>query len=279
VSKRPDTWMPLYIGDYLRKTMHLTIDQHGAYLMLIMACWCEGGILADNDERLAAICRVSTKRWEKLRPAVEKFFSINAAGWANKRVTEELAKAAGITEHRRNAGRASVAAKAQQTANKPTTSVATSVQQVLQQTDRPSPSQSEGEEGDVVSPRNPTTQKLKTLPLSSNETNSAREGEPLTEPVDPAIDDGESEESFGFKKISDPRGSLRSPAAVAALRRNQLIQKLIRFATATMQEPELSFAVGGLCGADSEHDEQWWLDHLDRLMRAQRWDDTARLSA
>jgi hypothetical protein len=57
------------------------------------------------------------------------------------------------------------------------------------------------------------------------------------------------------------------------------VQKLIRFSTATMQEPELSLAVGGLCGADPKLGEQWWLDHVDKLMRAERWDDTAYLDA
>jgi uncharacterized protein YdaU (DUF1376 family) len=140
MSKRPDTWMPLYIGDYLRKTMHLTIAQHGAYLMLIMACWCEGGTLPDDDEHLAAICRVPVARWRKLRPAMMRFFEIDETGWHNSRVSKELAKAEDITTQRRNAGHASAAAKAQQTANKTATDVATPVVTNGQQNPRPSQS-------------------------------------------------------------------------------------------------------------------------------------------
>jgi hypothetical protein len=59
------------------------------------------------------------------------------------------------------------------------------------------------------------------------------------------------------------------------VKRNRLQQKLIRFSKATLAEPELSLAVGGLCGADPEHSDQWWLDHVDKLMRTKRWNDTS----
>jgi uncharacterized protein YdaU (DUF1376 family) len=99
MSKRP--WMPLYVGDYLADTGHLTTVQHGAYLLLLMHYWAKGKLPIDNDQ-LASICRLTTKQWLNIRPAIALLFLDD---WRHKRLDEEIEKAANISSARSVAGK------------------------------------------------------------------------------------------------------------------------------------------------------------------------------
>lgn len=70
---------------------------------------------------------------------------------------------------------------------------------------------------------------------------------------------------------------LRAIGAPLRSKRKELLrQKLLRFADATMHGDERKLAISGLCGGDSEHSEQWWLDRIDAQMRARNWNDVPR---
>jgi uncharacterized protein YdaU (DUF1376 family) len=94
-------WMPLYIGDYLADTMHLSIEEHGAYLLLIMHYWQNGGLPKDNLS-LRKIVGVNGYKWRWIRQAIAPFFDDE---WRHKRIDRELEKAKQISEKRQVSGR------------------------------------------------------------------------------------------------------------------------------------------------------------------------------
>jgi uncharacterized protein YdaU (DUF1376 family) len=106
-----DTWMPLYVGDYLRKTMGLTVEQHGAYLLLIMACWTEGGRLPNDTSQLAAFARMAAPQWARAEPILRKYFAVTPEHWIHERVLEELTKAKEMVAKKKKAGTAAAAAR------------------------------------------------------------------------------------------------------------------------------------------------------------------------
>jgi uncharacterized protein YdaU (DUF1376 family) len=100
---RANTWMPLYIGDYLADTMHLGMAEHGAYLLLIFSYWRSGTPLPDNDKHLAGICKASAAEWQDIRPTLAGFFQISDGVWRHKRIEKELADATASYERRKAA--------------------------------------------------------------------------------------------------------------------------------------------------------------------------------
>lgn len=130
MSKDAPLWMPLYVPDYLKDTMHLSTVEHGAYLLLIMHAWTHGGLLPIDETRLSRIARLSADEWKDCRDAVLEFFQRGENSYRHNRVDEEIAKAEGLVEQRRAAGRASAEARknqreSQRKPNGRSTSVAT----------------------------------------------------------------------------------------------------------------------------------------------------------
>jgi uncharacterized protein YdaU (DUF1376 family) len=93
-------WMPLYVGDYLGDTGHLTTAQHGAYLLLMMQYWRKGE-LPDDDRQLSKITKLPLRTWCEYRPILQDFFH---EGWKHKRIDAELARMVRVSEKRAIAG-------------------------------------------------------------------------------------------------------------------------------------------------------------------------------
>lgn len=100
MKKKADLWMPLYVGDYLADTGHLTTTQHGAYLLLMMHYWRKRE-LPDDDKQLAAIAKLPLRIWLDSKDTIQAFFH---DGWKHKRIDAELSKRLEISQKRAAAG-------------------------------------------------------------------------------------------------------------------------------------------------------------------------------
>jgi uncharacterized protein YdaU (DUF1376 family) len=87
-AAKADIWMPVFIGDYLADTMHLSTEQHGAYLLLLFHLW-RRGTLHDDDGSLAQITGLSRNAWSQARPVLAEFFQIHDGLWRHGRVERE----------------------------------------------------------------------------------------------------------------------------------------------------------------------------------------------
>lgn len=100
MSKK-DLWMPLYVGDYLADTGHLTTTQHGAYLLLLMHYWRKRE-LPDDDKQLAAIAKLPLRIWlDGNKETIQAFFHM---GWRHKRLDAEIEKRSQVANARAIAG-------------------------------------------------------------------------------------------------------------------------------------------------------------------------------
>jgi uncharacterized protein YdaU (DUF1376 family) len=93
-------WMPLYVGDYLGDTGHLSTTQHGAYLLLMMHYWRKGE-LPEDDKQLAAITKLPLRVWQDSRETLQAFFY---EGWKHKRIDTELMRMEKVSAKRAEAG-------------------------------------------------------------------------------------------------------------------------------------------------------------------------------
>lgn len=100
-------WMPFYIADYLADTGHLSTVEHGAYLLLIMHYWQNGGLPSD-DVKLLRITRLPLKEWLSIRDTIADLFGDD---WHHKRIADELAIASETMIKRSAAGKAGASAR------------------------------------------------------------------------------------------------------------------------------------------------------------------------
>lgn len=71
-------------------TAGLSYEEKGVLLTLMTFYWNKQGALSDRDNRLAKMLNLSPKKWEKLRPAIEKFFVVVGDTWLHTGLEEQI---------------------------------------------------------------------------------------------------------------------------------------------------------------------------------------------
>lgn len=105
-------YFPFYPADYMADTAHLTTEQHGAYLLLLMTAWSRGGRLPADPKKLARIARVSARRWHLMADDLMEFWEQDGDEIVSPRLEREYQKAVSKSEKRSASGKRGGLAKA-----------------------------------------------------------------------------------------------------------------------------------------------------------------------
>jgi uncharacterized protein YdaU (DUF1376 family) len=90
-----NAWYPHYPGDYGRDTAHLSLEQHGAYRLMLDHYYATSFPLPSTPRELYRICRASSKGERSAVDSVlSQFFEHRADGYHNRRADLELIKRA-----------------------------------------------------------------------------------------------------------------------------------------------------------------------------------------
>lgn len=99
-----DIWYARYVGDYQRKTSHLSILEHGAYNLLLDHYYATGRPLPANASVLHRICRAfASDEQAAVQSVIDQFFYLENGFYYNKKAEQELAKRCNLSEKRRQA--------------------------------------------------------------------------------------------------------------------------------------------------------------------------------
>lgn len=104
--------MPFWTDAYLGDTLHLTLEEHGAYVKLLIIAWrspnCD---LPDDDKRLATMLGIGPKKWKSLKTSVWPFFDKSGGRATQKKQLVVRSQVERNVSQKRKAGKASSLSK------------------------------------------------------------------------------------------------------------------------------------------------------------------------
>ena len=104
MSDKYTRFLPLHGKDYRGDTAHLTLEQHGAYILLLIDQWDKGKILCD-DKNLRRVL-MGAERTDAVKEVIQEFFvPANDGSIQNLRLARERDHAQTIYERKVNAAK------------------------------------------------------------------------------------------------------------------------------------------------------------------------------
>lgn len=88
-----DIFMPVFVGDYLKKTTMLSCEENGAYCLLLFSLWQNEGFLPNDMKKLSRVCKLTQDRFTEIWVELKGFFTIHDGFISNDRLCEEIEKA------------------------------------------------------------------------------------------------------------------------------------------------------------------------------------------
>ena len=129
-------YLSLWTDAYIADTTHLTNEEHGVYLRLLMSAWRSGRASLPNDEkRLRLMVGMSVEEWDSVRDAILAFFTVEDGRLVQKRLRKEWDTSVARKESGRKGGRTTQA-------NRQAKPKQTSKQTLKRKSSLPSPSPS-----------------------------------------------------------------------------------------------------------------------------------------
>lgn len=81
--------MPFMTDAYLGDTMHLSLEEHGAYLKLLFIAWrTPSCLLPKDDARIATMLGITRGKWAKLKPTIMAFWTETEHGFEQKKLNK-----------------------------------------------------------------------------------------------------------------------------------------------------------------------------------------------
>lgn len=91
MSKIPmQQWYP---DSHIADTANLTLEEQGAYRLLMDHMWIKGGSIRNDDKEVARLLRISVKRWQKIKQRLADYLIIELGIISQKRIQKDYKKA------------------------------------------------------------------------------------------------------------------------------------------------------------------------------------------